>query len=39
MTNPDIKNPRAKHDFIGRTCSISAVEVGKIVKQKKERTR
>ncbi len=25
MTNPDIKNPRAKHDFIGRTCSISAV--------------
>ena len=25
MTNPDIKNPRAKHDFVGRTCSISAV--------------
>ena len=25
MTNPEIKNPRAKHDFIGRTCSISAV--------------
>ena len=25
MTNSDIKSPRAKHDFIGRTCSISAV--------------
>ena len=25
MTNSDFKNPRAKHDFIGRTCSISAV--------------
>ena len=25
MTNSDIKNPRAKHDFVGRTCSISAV--------------
>ena len=25
MTNPDFKNPRAKHDFKGRTCSISAV--------------
>ena len=25
MTNPDIKNPRAEHDFVGRTCSISAV--------------
>ena len=25
MTNPAIKNPRAEHDFVGRTCSISAV--------------
>ena len=25
MTNPAIKNPRAEHDFLGRTCSISAV--------------
>ena len=25
MTNPDIKNPRAEHDFVGRTCSITAV--------------
>ena len=25
MTDPAIKNPRAEHDFIGRTCSISAV--------------
>ena len=25
MTNSDIKNPRAKYDFVGRTCSISAV--------------
>tara|TARA_Y100001968_G_scaffold76417_1_gene67888 strand:- start:3201 stop:4229 length:1029 start_codon:yes stop_codon:yes gene_type:complete len=25
MSKSDIKNPRAKHDFIGRTCSITAV--------------
>ena len=25
MTNPDIKNPRAEHNFVGRTCSITAV--------------
>ena len=25
MTKSNFKNPRAKHDFIGRTCSISAV--------------
>ena len=25
MTNPAIKNPRATPDFVGRTCSISAV--------------
>ncbi|HAH98219.1 MAG TPA: 3-oxoacyl-ACP synthase [Verrucomicrobiales bacterium] len=25
MSQSDIKNPRAEHDFIGRTCSITAV--------------
>lgn len=25
MSKSDIKNPRAEHDFIGRTCSITAV--------------
>ncbi len=25
MSNINIKNPRAEHDFVGRTCSISAV--------------
>ena len=32
MTKSDFKNPRAKHDFVGRTCSISAV--GSYVPQK-----
>ena len=25
MTNPDFKNPRAEHGFVGRTHSITAV--------------
>ena len=25
MSNPNFKNPRAEHGFVGRTCSISAV--------------